>query len=63
MLMPTVVATLVSFAVGYASIAFLMKFLQRNGILPFVAYRIALGLILIALLATGILDPMAGITR
>jgi undecaprenyl-diphosphatase len=63
MLMPTLVATLVSFAVGYASIAFLMKFLQRNGILPFVAYRIALGLILIALLATGTLDPMAGITR
>lgn len=63
MLTPTILATVVSFIVGYASIAFLMRYLQKNGILPFVAYRIALGLILIALLATGTLDPMAGIVR
>jgi undecaprenyl-diphosphatase len=63
MLTPTIVATAVSFVVGYASIAFLMKFLQKHGILPFVAYRIALGLILIALLASGTLDPMAGIVK
>ena len=63
MLTPTLVATVISFVVGYASIAFLMKFLQRNGILPFVAYRIALGLILVGLLAAGTLDPMAGIVK
>lgn len=63
MLAPTILATVISFIVGYASIAFLMKFLQKNGIMPFVAYRIALGLILIALLASGNLDPMAGIVK
>jgi undecaprenyl-diphosphatase len=63
MLTSTIVATIVSFVVGYASIAFLMKFLQRNGIMPFVAYRVLLGLVLVALLATGTLHPMAGISQ
>lgn len=62
-LAPTLVATVVSFIVGYASIAFLMKFIQKRGIMPFVAYRILLGIVLIALLATGNLDPMAGIVK
>jgi undecaprenyl-diphosphatase len=57
---PTIVATVVSFAVGYASIAFLIKFLQRNGLLPFVIYRIALGLVLLTLLQTGALSPQQG---
>lgn len=62
-LVPTILATVISFAVGYASIAFLMKFLQKNGILPFVAYRVLLGIVLIVLLSTGTLDPMAGIVK
>lgn len=61
LLMPTLVATLISFVVGYASIAFLMRFLQKRGIMPFVAYRVLLGIVLIGLLAAGILDPMTGI--
>lgn len=60
-LAPTILATVVSFAVGYASIAFLMKFIQKHGIMPFVAYRIILGIVLIVLLMNGTLDPMAGI--
>lgn len=63
MLAPTLVATAISFIVGYASIAFLMKFLQKNGILPFVVYRILLGVVLILLLVNGTLDPMAGIVK
>jgi undecaprenyl-diphosphatase len=63
MLMPTIVATVVSFVVGYASIAFLMKFLQKNGVLPFVVYRILLGIVLIVLLANGTLQPMTGIVK
>ncbi|HJP82961.1 MAG TPA: undecaprenyl-diphosphate phosphatase [Fimbriimonadaceae bacterium] len=62
-LTPTLVATVVSFVVGYASIAFLMKFLQRHGILPFVLYRILLGVALIILLATGVLSPMSGMAQ
>ena len=40
---PTLVGTLVSFAVGYASIAWLLKFVGGHPITWFVPYRIALG--------------------
>jgi len=63
MLTPTIVATVVSFVVGYASIAFLIKFLQKHGVMPFVAYRILLGLVLIVLLYNGTLQPMTGIVK
>jgi len=39
--------------VGYASIAFLMRYLQKKGILLFVVYRIVLGFALLAMLLTG----------
>lgn len=52
-LVPTVVATLVSFAVGYASIAWLLRFLVRHSVLIFVCYRVALGAVILALLAAG----------
>ncbi|MSQ32663.1 MAG: undecaprenyl-diphosphatase UppP [Dehalococcoidia bacterium] len=38
---------------GYMSIAFLLKFLQKNSSLPFVYYRIGLGVVLLALLISG----------
>ncbi|MBO2449887.1 undecaprenyl-diphosphate phosphatase [Actinomadura barringtoniae] len=50
---PTVVCTLVSFVVGYACIAWLLKFLTRHSMLIFVYYRVALGGILLGLLAAG----------
>ena len=50
---PTVVATVVSFIVGYASIAWLLKFLVRHSTSIFVYYRVALGGALIGLLAAG----------
>ncbi|MBN9501158.1 MAG: undecaprenyl-diphosphatase UppP [Armatimonadetes bacterium 55-13] len=62
LLVPTLVATVVSFAVGYASIAFLMKFLQKRGIVPFVAYRVLLGVVLLVLLSQGVLQPLSGVT-
>ena len=49
----TAIATLISFLVGYATIAWLMKFIQRTSFMPFVIYRICLGTLLIVLLATG----------
>lgn len=39
----TILATLVSFAVGYASIAWLLKWLVGHSTVVFVAYRVALG--------------------
>jgi undecaprenyl-diphosphatase len=50
----TIVATVVAFVVGYLVISTLMKFLQTKTFLPFVIYRVSLGLILIVLLATGV---------
>ncbi|HKP85420.1 MAG TPA: undecaprenyl-diphosphatase UppP [Blastocatellia bacterium] len=47
------VATLVSAVSGYLSIAFLLRYLQRHTTFVFVGYRIALGLIIIALLIAG----------
>jgi undecaprenyl-diphosphatase len=38
---------------GYASIAWLLRFLRVRSTLPFVAYRVALGALLLGLLATG----------
>lgn len=39
----TFAATLVSFVVGYAVIAWLMKFISKASFRPFVVYRVALG--------------------
>jgi len=52
----TIVATGVAFVVGYFVIASLMKYLQTRTFLPFVIYRIALGSVLLVLLATGALS-------
>lgn len=49
----TVVATVVSFLVAYASVAWLLKFVAHHPITWFVGYRVALGVVLLALLATG----------
>ncbi|MES1164329.1 MAG: undecaprenyl-diphosphate phosphatase, partial [Verrucomicrobiota bacterium] len=38
---------------GYASIAWLLRFLRARSTVPFIVYRVVLGLALIAMLATG----------
>jgi undecaprenyl-diphosphatase len=48
----TVVATIVSFVVAYAAVAWLLRFVAHHSITWFVGYRVALGVVLIALLAT-----------
>ncbi len=50
-----VVATVVSGVVGYASIAFLLGYLRRHTTWIFIVYRLALGVILLALLSAGYL--------
>lgn len=52
----TAVATLIAFVVGYAVIAWLMRFIKTGSFLPFVIYRVALGLVLFALLSTGVIS-------
>jgi undecaprenyl-diphosphatase len=48
-----VVATLVAAVVGYAAIAWLLRYLERHSVYLFVWYRLALGIVVLALLATG----------
>lgn len=50
---PLLVATIVAAVSGYLTIAFLLRYLARHTTYVFVAYRIALGLLLIFLLASG----------
>ncbi|WP_228981565.1 undecaprenyl-diphosphate phosphatase [Streptomyces sp. DH12] len=57
---PTVFATVVAFGVGYAVIAWFMKFITTRSFMPFVVYRIVLGLALFALIWLGVLTPDAG---
>jgi undecaprenyl-diphosphatase len=53
---PLAVGTAVSFVVAYASIAWLLRFVARHPITLFVGYRVVLGVVLVALLATGMLS-------
>ncbi|WAP60364.1 undecaprenyl-diphosphate phosphatase [Streptomyces sp. S465] len=52
---PLVVGTAVSFAVAYASIAWLLKFVAKHSFNAFVIYRVAVGVLLFGLLGTGVL--------
>jgi undecaprenyl-diphosphatase len=57
---PTLFATALAFVVAYAVIAWFMKFISTRSFMPFVVYRILLGLALFALMAAGLLSPHAG---
>ncbi|CAM5604426.1 undecaprenyl-diphosphatase 2 [Streptomyces tanashiensis] len=57
---PTIFATIVAFGVGYAVIAWFMKFITTKSFMPFVIYRILLGILLIVLVSAGVLSPHAG---
>ena len=50
------VATAIAFVLGYVSIAWLLKFVSHHSLAWFAGYRIALGLGVIALLATGVVS-------
>jgi undecaprenyl-diphosphatase len=49
----TIVATIVAFFAGYASIAWLLRYVSRHNFNVFIIYRIALGVLLVILLAAG----------
>ena len=53
---PTLLATVIAFSVGLAVIAWLMKWLTTRSYLPFVIYRVCLGLFVMLLLALGVLS-------
>lgn len=53
----TLAATVVAFGVGLVVIAFFLRYLNRGSFLPFVAYRVLLGLFVIGLLLAGVAQP------
>ena len=56
----TAIATVVAFAVALVVIKFFMGYISRRSFMPFVVYRIALGLVIFVLLLTGVLNAEGG---
>jgi undecaprenyl-diphosphatase len=50
-----VVATLVAFAVGYASIAWLLRYVEQHTVYVFVWYRLILGLLVLLAVSGGVI--------
>ena len=57
---PIALATVVSFVIGYAVIAWLLRYISTHDFLPFVVYRIVLAAVVALLLLTGVLEPLPG---
>ena len=57
---PIILATVVSFVIGYAVIAWLLRYISTHSFGPFVIYRIVLAVVVVVLLLTGILEPLPG---
>jgi undecaprenyl-diphosphatase len=55
---PIALATVISFAIGYAVIAWLLRYVSTHNFMPFVIYRIALAALVAILLLTGVLSPL-----
>jgi undecaprenyl-diphosphatase len=55
---PIVLATVVAFFIGYAVIAWLLRYISTHNFLPFVVYRIGLAVVVAALLLTGVLEAL-----
>ena len=50
---PTLLGTAISFVVAYVSIAWLLRFVAHHKITAFVPYRLAAGVLVIALILAG----------
>ncbi len=58
---PTILATLIAFVVGYAAVAWFLKYISSHSFTPFVVYRVLLGVLIIGLVTFGVLEPNAGV--
>lgn len=59
-MLETGVATVVAFFIALVVIGFFMRYISKNSFLPFVIYRVILGIVIIVLLSTGVLSPEGG---
>lgn len=57
MVLNLIVSTIVSGISGYIAIDFLLKYLRKNTTFVFIYYRIALGIAIIILISSGIIQP------
>ena len=55
---PIALATIVSFVIGYAVIAWLLRYVSTHNFMPFVIYRISVAILVAILLLTGVLQPL-----
>jgi len=53
---PTILATVIAFGVGLTVIVYFLRYISTHTFRPFIIYRVALGLVLLALLATGLIE-------
>jgi undecaprenyl-diphosphatase len=58
--LPIAIGTGTSAIAGYASIAWLLRYLQRRSLAPFAGYRVIVGMLLISLCIAGVLAPGSG---
>ena len=56
----TIVGTIVAFVIGYVVIAWLMRFISTHSFMPFVYYRVALGVLILVLVQFTLLAPEGG---
>lgn len=54
---PTIVATAVSFVVAYFAITWLLRYIARHTYSVFIVYRVGLGVLVLALVASGAVSP------
>ena len=54
----TILATIIALTIGYLVIAWLIRWVSTRSFLPFVIYRVVLGSLLLALLATGTISAL-----
>jgi undecaprenyl-diphosphatase len=53
----TIVATVVSFGVAYLSVTWLLRYIARHSYTVFIIYRVVLGLLLVVLLSSNVIEP------
>ena len=55
---PIALATVIAFVIGYAVIAWLLRYISTHTFGVFVIYRVALAVLVVVLLLTGVLQPL-----
>lgn len=59
-MLQTAIATVVAFVVALVVIGFFMRYISKRSFMPFVIYRVLLGVVVIVLLSMGVLTPEGG---